>query len=175
MAMIFQRLGSINKNQIGITLMELLVAMLISSIITGAITTTLFQVVTGSTRTNNHMIAVREARSAGYWVSHDALMAQDIAVATEPGFPFTLTWSDWTNDEVNTVVYSIVDGDLQRAYSINSGVATTDIVAEFIDLGNTSCEYIGGKLIFTVTTNVGSGSQQETETRRYEIVPRTGS
>lgn len=174
MVKIFHILRSINRNQLGITLMELAVAMLISGIISGSVTLTIFQVFDSSGRTSAHMTAVRQVRSAGYWVSHDVLMAQDLALAAEPGFPFTLTWSDWTSNEIHTVVYSIVGDELQRAHSINSGAATVGIMAEFIDPANTSCQYTGGTFAFTVTVTVGAGSAAQTETRTYEIVPRPG-
>jgi hypothetical protein len=48
-------------------------------------------------------------------------------------------------------------------------------VAEFIDPANTSCEYAGGKLTFTITAQVGTGSAAQIETRTYEVIPRPGS
>ena len=80
--MMFPRLGLIkrmNKDQKGFTLLEMLLAILIGSLIAGGITATIFQVVMGSARTNNHMIAVRQVQNAGYWVSHDAQMAQNVS------------------------------------------------------------------------------------------------
>jgi hypothetical protein len=167
-------LKSLNRNQLGITLMELMVAMLISAIITGSITMTIFQVFDSSSRTNSHMTAVTQVRSAGYWMSHDVLMAQDLLLAAEPGFPLTLTWSDWTDNEVHTVVYSIVDDELRRSHSINSGLPENAVVADFIDPASTSCQYTGGTFIFTITSTVGAGSAAQTESRTFEVVPRTG-
>lgn len=187
MAMISHRLRLINRNQIGFTLIEFVVALAISGIITGAITTTIFQVITGSARTNNHMTAVSQLRSAGYWVSHDALMAQEVALADEAvddpdgtRFPFTLTWAEWDTNDVNQVVYSLDGNKLQRTHSINGNSATSTI-ADFIDSTykdgepQTKCEFNSGKLTFTVTATVGAGSQEQSETRTYEVVPRPGS
>jgi len=185
MVKIFHILRSINRNQLGTTLMELVIAMLISGIISGSVTLTIFQVFDSSGRTSSHMTAVRQVRSAGYWVSHDALMAQYLVLADESvddpdgsRFPLTLTWSDWTNNKTNTVVYSIVDDELQRSHSeTDSGgttVTDTGVIAEFIDPANTGCQYTGGTLAFTVTVTVGAGSAAQTETRTYEIVPRPG-
>jgi prepilin-type N-terminal cleavage/methylation domain-containing protein len=181
MSKIFHILRSINRNQLGFTLMEMAIAMLISGIICGSVTATLFQVFDSSSRTSTHMTAVRQVRSAGYWVSHDVLMAQDVVIANESvddpdgsRFPFTLTWSDWTENKVHTVTYSIVGDELQRADSINSGPATVGVIAEFIDPANTGCHYTGGTFAFTVTSTVGAGSAAQTETRTYEVVPRPG-
>jgi prepilin-type N-terminal cleavage/methylation domain-containing protein len=190
MAMIFHKLGLINRNQIGFTLIELVIAMAITGVITGAITTTIFQVVNGSARTNNHMTVVREVRSAGYWVSHDAFMAQDVELADESvddpdgtRFPLTLTWTEWDTNDVHEVVYSITDDELQRTHSKNGTTDASIIVAEFIDTTfkdgkpQTRCEREPPdvKLTLTVMATLGAGSQRESETRTYEIVPRPGS
>lgn len=181
MAKIFNILRSINKRQLGFTLIELVVAMAISGIICGSVTMTIFQIFDSSGRTSTHMTAVRQVRSAGYWVSHDVLMSQNLVLTDEASddpdgsrLPLTLTWSDWTGNEIHEVTYSIVDDELRRSDSINSGAPTVDIVAEFIDPENTGCQYSGGKLIFTVTATVGAGSAAQTETRTYEVVPRPG-
>ncbi|NQT32016.1 MAG: prepilin-type N-terminal cleavage/methylation domain-containing protein [Deltaproteobacteria bacterium] len=176
MVKIFHMLRLINKNQLGMTMMELVIAMLISAVITGAITSTLFQVVEVSASTNNHMIAVRQAQSAGYWVSHDALMAQAEPVIVENAGQLesiTMDWGDWDGNTYQ-VVYTFGD-ELQRAYSINSVADSTGIIAEFIDPANTGCQFIDGRLILTVTITVGSGSQVQSETRTYGLVPRPGS
>jgi prepilin-type N-terminal cleavage/methylation domain-containing protein len=178
--MMFHRLKLINKNQLGFTLIELMLAVALSGIITGAITTTIIQVVTGTVRTNNHMIAVRQVQSAGYWISHDTVMIQQEPVivnnASSQLESITLTWYEWNSDEVHEVVYSLADNNLRRSYSVN-GTTETGIIAEFInpDPEKTKCEFTGGKLTFTITATVGAGSQAQSETRVYEVKPRPGS
>jgi prepilin-type N-terminal cleavage/methylation domain-containing protein len=186
MSKIFHILRLINRNQRGFTLIELVIAMAIGGLIAGAVTMTMFQIFDSSGRTSNHMTVVRQVRSAGYWVSHDALMAQDLVLADESiddpdgsRFPFTLTWSDWTSNEVHTVVYSIDGNELQRAHSVNSGPASTTVVADFIDStlddNGQRKTRVEGKLAFTVTATLGDGPAAQTETRTYEIIPRPGS
>ena len=188
MPMISQKLRLINRNQMGFTLIELVVAIAISGVITGAITTTIFQVIEGSARTNNHMTAVRQVQSAGYWVSHDVLMAQEVELADEAvddpdgtRFPFTLTWTEWDTNKVIQVVYSLDGNNFHRTRTANPGepseTTSEAIIAEFIDPApaNTKCEFTDGKLTFTVTATMGAGSQEESETRTYEVVPRPGS
>ena len=191
--MMFSRLRLINKNQLGITAIELMVAITVSAVITGTITTTIYQVVIGSARTNNHMTAVSQVQSAGYWVSHDAHMAQSVELADESvdnpdgtRFPFTLTWADWGTSEVHQVVYTLVDipggglKNLQRSHTFN-GTTETSIIAQFIDPTEkdgepqTKCESASRGVVFTVTATVGTGSQEQSETRVYKAVPRCGS
>lgn len=170
-----QRIGN---NQKGFTMVELLMAMAVAGIIAAAIGTTTAQVFNLNTRTSNHMVAVRQVQSAGYWVSRDAQMAQVRTVPGVPGLPFSLVWTDW-NGNVNNVTYSIVGKALKRRFIVSgsSPSDTTSFVAQSIDSGGTSCNYdlASNTLTFTVTATVGSGSRAESETRKYEVKPRPGS
>ena len=173
--MIFHRLGLINKNQRGFTLIELMIAIAITGIITGGITMTIFQVFSGNARSSNHMTVVRQVQNAGYWISHDTQMAQNVVPDPgDTGFPLTLTWSDWDSGDVHQVIYTLlVNNKLQREHYTNLNLDATTIVAEYID--SISCDFTGGVLTLTVTATLGTGSQEATETRVYEILPRPGS
>jgi prepilin-type N-terminal cleavage/methylation domain-containing protein len=185
--MISHKLRSINRNQVGFTLIELVVAIAISGVITGAITTTIFQVIESSARTNNHMTVVRQVQDAGYWVSHDAQMAQNVELADESvddpdgtRFPLTVTWTDWDSSEVHQVVYTLENmpsgglKNLQRSHSSNGAPIETGIIAQFIDPDSekTKCEFTDGKLTLVVTATVGAGLQEQSETRVYEVQSR---
>ncbi len=170
----------INKNQGGITLIELIIAVALSVIITGATTATILQVINGSSRTSNHMAAVRQVQNAGYWVSHDAQMAQSVNTTGTDGFPLILTWAAWDSTE-HEVVYTsenMTSGslkNLQRSYTVGGAPVDTIFVAQYVDPANTSANFTDGELIFTVTATVGAGSQVKSETRIYKVVPRPGS
>jgi prepilin-type N-terminal cleavage/methylation domain-containing protein len=187
--MTFPRLGLINKNQKGFTLVELMIAIAISSVITGGITMTIFQVIIGSARTNNHMIAVRQAQNAGYWVSHDGQMAQSINIGSDPlggGFPLVLTWTDWEGNRYK-VTYTIIVAppQLERSLSINDGEPTNTIVAQYIVPGEpkTKCELTGGGTFtlpdtndaFTITGGPVADSGTITVTAGSISVTTTGS
>lgn len=141
--MISHRLGLLNKNQRGFTLVEVIIVLAIIGIVIGAATMTIVQVINGSSSTSNHMIAIRQVQNAGYWVSRDVQMAQSVAPALDSdGFPLTLTWTDRDGDD-HQVVYSLVDmpgglAKLQRSHSVN-GTTATGIMAEFIDPDETNC------------------------------------
>jgi type II secretory pathway component PulJ len=169
------------------TLVELIMAMAVTAIILGGITATLWQVFSLNSRSVNHMTAVRQVQSAGYWVSHDALMAQSIEIGDDPlgkGFPLILTWTDWDGDkhEVTYTLENMIGGpkQLKRQHlTYDSGGSVIDnatsIVAQHIVPGTpkTYVEFTDGALIFTVTTSVGEGLQAQSETRVYEVKPRS--
>ncbi len=181
--MILRRLGLIYKNQRGFTLIELIIAIAITGIVTGGITITMFQIFSGNARASNHMTAVRQVQNAGYWLSRDTQMAQNVAPDSGvSGFPLTLIWTDWDGDEYR-VVYTLLADELQREHYTNYDPVTnpdpdvTTIVAQYInsDPTKTKCELAAGELVVTVTASVGSGSQERSEARVYRIIPRPGS
>ncbi len=141
--MMFHRPGSIKKNQRGFTLLEIMLAMVISGIIAVAIAGAVFMVVMGNASSKNHMIALKQVQSAGYWVSHDAQMAQTVVPTKDTdGFPLTLSWTDDKSDPVvtYTYTYTIVGSELKRQY----GTMNTTI-ARFIyaDATMTNCRLSG--------------------------------
>jgi prepilin-type N-terminal cleavage/methylation domain-containing protein len=173
--MMSHKLGLIKKNQMGFTMLELMLVIAISGMVSTGVTMTLFQVVTGSARAGNHMTAIRQVQNAGYWVSRDAQLVQGEPVIVKDGDDqlesVTLSWIDW-NNTLNTVVYTLEGTELWR----DDGVQQARI-AQFIDPAptKTMCDFSGGVLTFTVTATVDSGSQEQSETRVYKVVPRPGS
>lgn len=175
--MILHRFGLINKNQQGFTLLSMMIAIAVAGIIVASATMTTFQVVNGSSRTSNHMVAVRQVQNAGYWISYDVQMAQTVAPTASPdpdGLPLTLTWNDYLSGIEYSIVYTLVDDELRRSYSVDSGTPIESTVAEFV-ADDTHCTFDGGVLTFTITVTVGAGSQEGTETRIYKIIPRPSS
>lgn len=171
----------VQKDQRGFTLLELLVALPIAALVVAATTGAIFQV-SNSTRASNYMFAYRQVQTSGYWVSHDAIQAQTITTGPNAGFPLVLSWTDWDDNDVHVVDYSLQDmssGDLdyvQRKEILNGDVGNPiiTVVSEYIDPNNSSFAPIshelasGETLTFTVKAQVG----QQNATRTYEIKPR---
>jgi prepilin-type N-terminal cleavage/methylation domain-containing protein len=169
------------KGQRGFTLIEVLIVIGLTGLIAGGLTTTIMQVMTMSHHTANHMTAVRQVQQAGFWVSPDVQMAQDIDTANDPGTPefelLTLNWTEFGGSDTHTVIYTLEampSGDydiLWRKHYIGSSLDSKIKVAEYINPAQTSCVWAGGELNFTVTATVGDQS----ETKIYEVKPRPGT
>lgn len=184
--MILDKFRLFNKKQVGITMMELTVAFAVSAILSVAVTTTFYQVVMGGSRASAHMTAVTQVETAGYWVSRDAQSAQKVQVNkdNELGFPLVLWWIDWDGVEHN-VTYTLEGTELWR----DDGVGEM-VVARFVDTSpedpenpdgpkKTYCDFadtngdgMGDTLILKITSTLGSGSRQQSESKVYKIVPR---
>jgi len=179
--MMRDKLRLINKNQWGFTLLEVMLIVAVSGIISTGITMTFFQVVTGSARASNRVIVISQVQSAGYWVSHDTQLAQGVDVDDgSTGFPLVLSWTGW-DDKSHQVTYTLEEAagglnQLKQSHKIDNGDPVVNIVAKCIELADVSPKsYTGGVLTFKVKVTVGVGSQQQSETREYKIVPRPGS
>jgi prepilin-type N-terminal cleavage/methylation domain-containing protein len=170
------KMKKLNKDQKGFTLIEVLIAIAITGLITWGITMTIFQVFDINTRSTNRMAAITQLENAGLWVSKDVQMAND--VSTESGLP-QLTWNDYwdtgASHAVNYTLENMSSGEfkiLQRSHSVNGGEPTETQIAEYIDPNHTSFveDPEGGGYIFTITATVGG----ESETRVYKVTPRAG-
>ena len=179
----------LKRGQKGLTLIELVIVIGLTSIVVAAITGTILGVFNTDARTRNDMTAVYQVRHAGKLVSEDILQAQHVTPGASSGFPLSLNWTE-VGETPNTykVIYKLVDmsggpGGLKilwREYYLNSALNSTTKVAEYINPDPTKtsidpsepCSYPNcGAYTFTVTATVGGVS----ETRVYQVTPRPGS
>jgi len=186
----------IKRDQRGFTLIELLVVVAIIALITGAATTTTFQVLTSTKRSNDHMTAIRQVQNAGYWISNDALMAESVVVDDDPETAeivefITLNWTDWDEGKKKHSKYHLVkysfedmaDGlkKLKRQYLIYDDEGKEKgnevaLIAEYIDFdpddpvnsATSFSEQEDGMWILTIQASPGTA----TETREYEVTRR---
>ena len=167
----------LHKDQRGFSIIELLVVIVLTGLITTAVTTTFFQVFNMNVRTANHMSALSQVQQAGKLVSEDILEAQMVDDSPAGGEFLILGWNSTVPNEI-TITYTLEDGELWRSESIDDVEVTLTRVAEYIDSDPTmtSCDLDGDVLIFKVTATVGQGTWgEESETRIYRVQPRPGT
>ena len=171
------------RGERGYILIEMLAVTVLVTLIGGAAMASMFQMVRGSERSNEHITAVQEVQKAGYWISRDVHRAQQVISANiTPPNTLSVTWTDWGIGDKHQVVYSLENmpgstlKKLRRSESINGEAPNNTFVAQYIDpnSANTSCEFANGQLTFRVTAKVSLGSMEKIETRIFEIRPRTG-
>jgi len=184
------KMKKLKKDQRGLTLIELVIVIALTGIITAGITMTIFQVFNMNTRTSNRMTAVSQVEHAGKLVSEDILEAQNVTPGANAGFPLTLTWTE-VGEAPNTykVIYKLEDTSgptiLWREYYIGSdpdslSLNSTTKVAEYIDPDQTSIDpstpcYFPDCGAFRYTLEVTANVGGQSETREYEVKPRPGS
>lgn len=166
------RFGPVGKDQRGFTLNELVISIAILGMITPVIGMSIFQVISISKLSGNHMMAVTQVENAVHWINHDAQMAQSVQTSNGSGFPLKLTWVEWNNTS-NNVTYSVQNGQLWRAYSVNSTQPTSTLVARNIktDSQSTNCQFSSGALNFQITVSSG-GYKSASETRNGKVIPK---
>ncbi|MFC2062427.1 type II secretion system protein J [Chloroflexota bacterium] len=168
------------KEECGLTLIELSLAIAITAILVTGFTMTFYQVASANARSASHMATVKQVESALYWINHDTQMSLSISTGSDPadtGFPLTLSWSGYgTSGNQYMVIYTLVDNELIRAYSVNGGDPTYRTIAKYISMDpeHTNCQYEEGALYLEFTASV-DGPYPATETRIYQITKRTDS
>jgi prepilin-type N-terminal cleavage/methylation domain-containing protein len=173
----------LKKGQRGFTLIEVLIVIGLTGLISVGLTATIMQVLTMSHHTANRMTAVRQVQQTGFWVSPDVQMAQDIDTEDDSGTPefelLTLNWTEFgaSSNYTNTVIYTLEampSGEydiLWREHYIGSSLDSKIKVAEYINPAQTRFYEVAGVYKFQVTATVGDQS----ETKTYEVKPRPGT
>ncbi len=171
------------RSEKGYTLIELVVAVAIMVLVSGAASITIFQVLKGTETNNSHMNAVRQVQNAGYWISRDAGMAQSIDTEnlTSPAF-LVLNWTqrDDDNEKIyHTANYSFEGlndgiGKLKRTHSSSAGANEQTFIAQHIyytpgDPDNTSKANYQPPVL---TLQLASLVDEAREIREYRIKRR---
>lgn len=125
------------ERQKGTTLLELLVALSIVTLIMGGVVALIFQEYRGTNLAKTYVTAAHEIRRAARWISQDTMMAEstNLVEGTESTDNVTLNWierSDFANLPHSSSYY-LLDDQLQRNYD---GTITT--VAQNISMVNFS-------------------------------------
>lgn len=185
----WRKLGLINRNQKGFTMIEMLVAIAISSAIGGGILLSIYQTSSYQAMDRARMNCVKNLENAIHYVIQDAQMAQEIEPDLDTdGFPFPLEmiWTEWDVDSpeyIHRVTYSLTgsgSSELVRQHIARdaAGVETkndVNVLARYIDSDptKTNCGYTGGVLSLKLTATITGFPKEISETRDMEIIPRT--
>ena len=160
------------RNQSGLTLIELIVALVLGSVILFGASVTFIQIMKITQESKNHMLALRETQNAGYWVSLDSLKADQVVFVPDP-WNLTLTWEAFDGPAYKVEYAIATDGNMTRAlysgpdpdnYVLQSNIR----VAHDLVPAETTYSIPAYGVEFTVTATVND----MTETRVYRAVSR---
>jgi prepilin-type N-terminal cleavage/methylation domain-containing protein len=163
----------------GYTLVELLVALAIGSLVVVAASQILQQVLFLVPKAEASMLAMRQVQFAGHWIDSDARMAQVIR-PTPMTTPINLSATslvfssiNWKSDNT-TVTYSVDSNhQLNRAVKVNSGTVTTLQVADSIDSLTAQYAQPAGKDRKVLTITIIAKVWNVSENRTYQTSPRS--
>jgi prepilin-type N-terminal cleavage/methylation domain-containing protein len=174
----FSMLGSPNKDQRGISMIELLVGVAIFGLISSGVAYAVMQMLSVNASSNNYVTAIRQVQNVGYWASRDAHQAQTITDEDDPETTditesLIVEWVEW-DGTTNRIVY-VVDGNEVKRIVDRNGSTEEYIIARFITPEKTSFVLDDNNRLLTVTvTSTVGGFQRVEETRVYEVIPRAG-
>lgn len=163
-------------NQKGMTLVELLIAIAVAGLVVAVVAAIMFQLFGVSDRTSDHVVSYNQVQNAGYWISHDAVQAQEV---DDTSGLVTLDWVDWDGN-AHQVIYTLQDASdglkqLRRSYYTKDSGQTdfehqnTIVVAQYID-SSTTCDWDEDERVLTLVVTAQVGDQ--TATRTYKVEPR---
>jgi prepilin-type N-terminal cleavage/methylation domain-containing protein len=164
--MMFKMIRLTRRTQRGFTLIELVLALLISAIIAGGIIMSTSMVFTINALDSNHLKAVRQVDYAIDAITRDTLQAQTITV-NGTGYFIDIQWTDFGTTTTHEIKYTIdAAGNLNR--TIVGG--TTRVVATNVTPA-TNCSLSGNVLTLNITAAI-TGNRPASETRQVQISRR---
>jgi hypothetical protein len=151
----------------GATLVEMLVAMSISVLVFGVITTALVQFLLVTRWGNSQLQISSDFQVASLWLGRDTLEAASWTPGSGTVYG-TLNWDD--SSEQFRYSYSLTDQSLVREHIVNSVVQSTITVARHIANQGDVVFSLNGQLL---SVSITSTSGVESETINLQLAMRT--
>lgn len=168
--------------QVGLTLVELIVALAIISLIGVGIAMAISQTLLASRQANEQQYAVSQVRQAEHFITRDAVMAWKI---TSSGFPLVMYWETVDtqgNTFSHTITYTLSESpDITYRLQRNNLVVlketddvfdrSTQFVADSLH-GDSACEFDSQVLTVTLKAQMDYASEPALEVREFQVSPR---
>lgn len=149
------------RDQRGFTLVELMVACAISSMIIGVLGTALHQFIGTSERGNEELRALHDTSNAGYWITLDGERSETTNLVDGAPLADSITLGWTSGGQANTSTYSLSGTELKRNHN-----GTVTSVARHVS----SVEFsIAGRVITVTMTSTPEGRWGVSKQATYKI------
>lgn len=163
----------IQRTEKGFSLIEVIVGLAIISIIIVAMSMTITTIVTNSQGTTERSVVLRQVQNAGYSISHDVQMAENVTPDGTGGFPLTLDIPVDTDQNNDYSVDYLFDGDkiIRQVYDSSHTLIKETVVAEYIVVDETIFTALGSN---TYELTVRASNGEAVAERSYQVKQRIG-
>jgi type II secretory pathway component PulJ len=175
----------LRKQEIGFTVLELLVATAIMALASIAAGMAIYQVFGGTEGNNDRMTALHQVQNAGYWISRDTQMAISVNTTDTLTYPDFLRvgWTEW--DDTGTPTYHLINYTLEngsnnlyslkRTHTTIGGSTEETMIADYIFYqSGTEFSSNSSSNNTNIRVNITSIFNDTRESREYWIKRRAG-
>ena len=143
------------RDERGVTLTELLVALAITGLITGTLVTVMYQINRITSWGNDELVVQHDLQNAATWLNRDVIKARSAEVSDSqmilviPYYVISETLNIYTN--VITYTFSITDSTLTR----DSGYSTLIVARHIVSHPFPPTDTINSTITITITSQAG--------------------
>lgn len=162
-----------NQREKGLTLLEAAVGVAIMAVVVVAVAMATTTILMNHGQAAEQNIALSQVQNAGFWISRDVQMAENITASDPNGFPLLLDIPVDMDENNNYSIEYLFEGNglKRRVYDSSGNLTSETFIADYIDTGNTTFIAVdpgAGRYKLTVRASPnGTGV-----TRSYEITQR---
>ena len=162
------------RGEAGFTLVELLVASAVASLVVGLLSAATFQFLTATEHGHDRLAVLRDHGTAFQWLNRDAQMAVPAEATVLPS-SVTLNWTDAVSGTVYESSYAQSGDELVRTLTVDSGTPSSQTVARNLDASGFSASLTDDLLTVSVTSVEGDTTQTRTESVLMRAVGAAGA
>ena len=192
------KIRDINHVQQGFTLIELLIAIAIAALICVAVAEVTVQVERVNASSSNRQVAVVQVQNAVQSISRDAEQSQQVipqyypsdlalpldttpagttlitfSLSSTPAEQIMFQWFTWDNN-LDQITYTLTNGILKKTTMIDSvQTGSLQVASNIINISGNWDTKMKVLSITTLEATVGTGTSQRSETRTFQINPRS--
>ena len=157
------------NKQNGYGLIEIVVGVAIAGLLSTVLTAYSLLTINTIGDSKDRMNAIMQVENAGYWISRDIQMSNNITLGENAGFPLQLMRKDTDQNEYE-VTYSLIEKSIIRSLIKNEESPVQNLIAQNINTAAslTNLNSTDGLLIFNITSTSGDIDVSRT----YKIKPR---